>query len=144
MFYARSVVESAADTRFEPVRVSMLEAPSGQNEVNLFGTVAVIRIAHMRRQQGHPNGKVASILQALRPDDRGIGMPVRPIVARERTAGGSRRPGQPGLKRREGLSNAGHGSRTGTGRGNRLGQIAAAGRDRGVTAPDAPGVRRAS
>ena len=94
MLDVRLVVERPADARFKPARGSMLEPPRREDEIHFLGSVVVVGVAHMRCQQGGSDGEVSSVFQAPWSDDRGVGVPLRPVVAGEGATRSSRRPGQ--------------------------------------------------
>src|SRR3546814_13129575 len=70
MFDVRLVVERPADARLEPVGGAVLTAPGRQDEIDLFRSVPLVGIAHMRAMQG---GSDRSIVSAFLPSDRTAG-----------------------------------------------------------------------
>src|SRR3546814_16037559 len=81
---------------------------SRQDEIDLFRSVTVVGIAHLRRKQGCSDREIVPVFQPSRPDEQGVRVPLRPVVAGEGTARRAGHPGERRLQRREGKIGRAH------------------------------------
>ena len=70
------VVDDTADAGCMPAETFAIPLAFAQHDVDLFGRVPVIDVAHIGRDQGRAEPQVAAPFQPRRPDDVGIGVTV--------------------------------------------------------------------
>jgi len=100
---ARFVVQRVAGSQRHPVRIAVLKTARRQQEVNFFGSVAVVGIAHFWREQRRADGDVVADLErGRRTDNRRIGVAFGPIGAGEGSARGADQPCERWLDHLEG------------------------------------------
>ena len=60
MSYVWLIVERASNSRLEPIRAAVLEAPGRQQQLDLFRRMLVIRVPHERGKKGHADRHIVA------------------------------------------------------------------------------------